>query len=97
MQRAFVILTTTVGLAMGGCTNNTPALELSGTLHLKGSMPHAYLVLEEEHHHTDYKIINAKAMSLIAQQNQHVQIKAKLIQKAKGPGFPATIEVIKVR
>jgi len=96
MQRVLAILMAIAGLAMGGCTNNTPALELSGTLHLKGSMPHPYLVLEEEHTHTNYKVINAGAMGLLEKQNHHVRIKAKLLREAKGPGFPAEVKAIEV-
>jgi hypothetical protein len=86
-----------LGLTMSGCANNASTLELSGTLYMKGSMPHTYLVLEEDATHTDYKITNATSLGLANKQNQHVGLKAKLIRKAKGPGFPAEIEVVEVR
>jgi hypothetical protein len=97
MKRAFFGILAAIGLTAGGCAGSTPVMELRGTLHLKGSVPHSFLVLEEERTHTNYKVANAKAMGLLRRQNHLIQVKAKLLQKAKGPGFPAVIKVIEVK
>jgi hypothetical protein len=84
----------TLGVVMG-CAENSD-LELKGGLYMKGSSPHSYLVIEDQKSHTNYKIQNPKSFNLEIRQKQIVKLKAKLMKKAIGPGFPAEIEVVEV-
>jgi len=81
---------------MMGCAQNGD-LELEGELYVKGSAPHTYLVIEDHKSHKSYKIKNAKRFRLNGRQKEVVKLKAKLIQKAIGPGFPAVVEVVEVK
>jgi len=90
MKKAAPILAT---LSLLGCTNSADT-NLEGKIAVKGSGPHTYLVIEDEKTHKDYKIANPKEFNLIDKQNKTVKLKAKVVRKAIGPGFPAEIKVI---
>ena len=79
-----------------GCAKNSD-LELEGGLYMKGSVPHSYLVIEDKISHKHYKIQNAKRFNLGKRQKEVVKLKAKLVKKAIGPGFPAIIKVVEVK
>ena len=64
---------------------------------MKGSVPYSYLVIEDCKSHKDYKIINPASFNLLHQQKEQIRLKAKVIKKAIGPGFPAVIEVTEVQ
>ena len=81
---------------MMGCAQNGD-LELEGGLYVKGSEPHTYLVIEDQKSHKIYKIQNAKRFKLGQRQKEIVKLKAKLVKKAIGPGFPAVVEVVEVK
>jgi len=81
---------------MMGCAQNGD-LELEGGLYIKGSGPHTYLVIEDQKSHKSYKIQNAKGFNLLKRQKEVVRLKAKLVKKAVGPGFPAVVEVVEVK
>jgi uncharacterized protein YcfL len=83
-------------LGLTACAEQNTTMELHGKIYMKGSMPHAYLVLEESQKHTSYRIINPEAFSLQEKQKKAVTLKATLVEKAKGPGFPATIKVVAI-
>ena len=78
-----------------GCSNSH-LVEMEGRVAVKGSMPFTYLVIEDTVTHKSYKIQNSKDFDLIHQQKKIIKIKAELIKKAVGPGFPAEIKVIEV-
>ena len=82
-------------LGVFGCAQNN-GMELEGRLALKGTSVHTYLVIEDTKSRKSYKIQNQESFDLIKRQNQTVKVKAKLIKKAIGPGFPAVIEVVEV-
>jgi len=84
-----------LGVIMG-CAQNGD-LELEGGLYMKGSAPHSYLVIEDQKSHKNYKIQNAQTFNLGKRQKEVVKLKAKLVKKAIGPGFPAVIEVVEVK
>lgn len=77
------------------CTQSN-ALELQGRLALKGTATHSYLVIEDTQSNKTYKIINQDFNNIIKKQKHIVKIKATLLKKAIGPGFPAVIEVLEV-
>lgn len=79
-----------------GCAQSD-TMELEGRLSVKGSPVHTYLSIQDSRSHESYKIQNKNSFDLMQKQNQIVKVKAKLIKKAIGPGFPAVIEVIKVK
>jgi len=83
-------------LSLLSCANSADTT-IEGKIAIKGSMPHTYLVIEDKKTHKDYKIVNPKDFNLINRQNQVVKIKAQLVKKAIGPGFPAEIKVIKAK
>ncbi|WP_295420743.1 hypothetical protein [Sulfurovum sp.] len=95
MKKYFILGFLTLGVLMG-CTQNGD-LELEGGLYMKGSSPHSYLVIEDQKSHKSYKIQNAKVFNLTQRQKEVVKLKAKLVKKAIGPGFPAVIEVVEVK
>lgn len=69
-------------------------MELSGTLSVRGGGKMAHLQLDTSR--GSYQISNPQAFGLQQMQNHHVTLKARLIQKAIGPGFPAKIKVLSV-
>lgn len=79
-----------------GCTQSD-IMELKGRLSVKGSSVHTYLNIEDSKSNKSYKIQNKNSFDLMQKQNQRVKIKAKLIKKETGPGFPAVVEVIEVK
>ena len=95
MKKKIIVYALTLGALMGCAQNGN--LELEGGLYVKGSAPHSYLVIEDQGSHKSYKIQNPKTFNLEKRQKEIVQLKAKLIQKAIGPGFPAVIEVTEVK
>ncbi|MEA3418272.1 MAG: hypothetical protein U9Q90_02645 [Campylobacterota bacterium] len=78
-----------------GCAQNN-TMDLEGRLSVKGTSVHTYLTIEDQKSHKSYKIQNQESFDLIKRQNQTVKVKAKLIKKAVGPGFPAVIEVLEI-
>ena len=81
---------------MMGCAQNGD-LELEGRLYMKGSGSHTYLVIEDQKSHKSFKIQNATKFDLLKRQKEVVRLKAKLVKKAVGPGFPAVVEVVEVK
>ena len=67
-------------------------MELTGTLSVSGGGQMAHLQLDTPH--GSYRIDNPEAFGLQQMQNRHVVVKARFIQRAIGPGFPAQIEVL---
>ncbi len=95
MKKKIIVYILTLGALMG-CTQNGD-LKLEGGLYVKGSAPHSYLVIEDQKSHKSYKIQNAKTFNLGKRQKEVVKLKAKLVKKAIGPGFPAIIKVVEVK
>ena len=70
-------------------------LEISGKVAMYGNEPHTYLAIKSSDN-TLYKIQNPKEFNLFNMQNQNIKVKAVLLSKKAGPGFPATIKVLKL-
>lgn len=83
-------------LNFAGCANSSN-IELEGKIAVKGSEPHAYLVIEDIKTDKNYKIANSNQFNLKNMQNKKVKLKVKLLKKALGPTFPAVVEVIDVK
>jgi len=83
-------------IVLMGCAQSE-SMELQGRVAMKGSATHAYLTIYDQKTHKSYQIENKEAFDLIHKQNQTIKLEAKLVKKAIGPGFPAVIEVIKVK
>jgi len=96
MWKTFGMLLAALGLGSGCSGSQAKLLELEGGIYLKGSVPHTYLVIEDRHTHRMYKIDNPASFDLIHRQKHVVKVQAKLLDEEKGPGDPATIEVVKV-
>ena len=73
------------------------AFTIIGKVKVKGSSPHTHVVIEDLKSKKDYRVENCDEFNLINLQNKTLTIEAKLIKKAIGPGFPATIKVISVK
>ncbi|NKQ41326.1 MAG: hypothetical protein HF962_07125 [Sulfurovum sp.] len=83
-----------------GCSSNAAnnnILEIKGGIHMKGFSRNIYLGIEDSKTGTIYRIQNPKKFNLNNRQNETVKIKAKLLKKVVGPGFPAVIEVLEVK
>jgi len=80
---------------ISGCAAHN-GLALKGKLYKKGSAPHSYLVIEDQQSRQSYQIENAGSFHLNKRQKETVSLRAKLLKKAIGPGFPAVIEVTEV-
>ena len=73
------------------------ALTIIGKVKVKGSSPHTHTVIEELKSKKNYQVENCDEFNLINLQNKTLTIKAKIIKKSVGPGFPAVIKVISVK
>ena len=83
-----------------GCANNSASntlLELEGGIYMKGLSKSSFLSIKDKKTGILYKIQTPTKFNLNHRQKEVVQLKAKLIKEAVGPGFPAVIEVIKVK
>ena len=94
-MKKYMVMALTV-MALMGCSKSDE-LSMEGKIAMKGSMPHTYLVIEDKQSHKDYKIQNSQSFNLMHRQKEIIKIKAKLLKKAVGPGFPAVIEVLEVQ
>ncbi len=94
-MKKYIILASII-FAASSCANNK-SLELYGKISMKGSTPHTYLAIEDKNTHKEYKISNPNKFDLSNKQNRFVKLKAKLIKKAIGAGFPAVIEVVEAK
>jgi hypothetical protein len=92
MKNSFLII---FALTFLGCANSS-LINIEGKVAMYGSMPHTYLAIKDNKNHKLYKIINSKDFNLINMQNRVLEVKAKILNKKVGPGFPAVIKVIKV-
>jgi hypothetical protein len=68
---------------------------INGTIYMKGSMPHAYLVIEDDQRNK-YKILNPKEFDIIHKQNQTLSIQAKIIKPSTSKLIPTQIEIISI-
>jgi len=86
-------------MLFAGCTNQKDinATNINGTIYMKGSEPHTYLVIEENKTHKNYQITNPKQFDLISKQNQKLSLKAKVIKESNTPLIPTKIEVLEVQ
>ena len=85
-----------MALSILGCANSSD-IELEGKLAVKGSEPFTYLSIKDKTTKKSYKIQNKESFDLMHKQKQIVKVKAELIKKAVGPGFPAVIRVVEVK
>jgi len=64
-----------------------------GRISLKGNEPHTWLALSTEDG-TVYELIGERAAVIRDRhQNRRLRVEGKVVSAAKGPGFPARIEV----
>ncbi|RUM69444.1 MAG: hypothetical protein DSZ09_05720 [Sulfurovum sp.] len=94
MIKKIMTICTIVGYL--GCTQSH-SIQLQGRLAMKGSSTHTYLSIYDKKSQKSYKIKNKEQFNLLQRQNQTVTLEATLLKEAKGPGFPAEIEVLKVK
>ena len=94
MKRAILLIFT---LAFLGCSNSNSLVQIKGKISIHGSMPHTFLAIRDSKNHKYYKINNSKDFSLQNMQNRVIEIKAKILKKRVGPGFPAIIEIVEVK
>jgi len=94
MKEKMITFLCVIGLL--GCTQSE-SMELQGRIAVKGSERHTYLTIYDQKTHKSYKIKNKNAFDLMHKQDQTINLEAKLIKKAIGPGFPAVIEVTEVK
>jgi len=85
-----------VVLGFVSCSSYSKSIEIEGVVKLKGSEPHTFIVIEDAKSLKDYKITNSKKFNLFSKQNSRVKIRANIVKKALGAGFPASVEVIEV-
>jgi hypothetical protein len=90
-----VLLSFPLILSLGACMSGN-TIDLEGEIKYKGTIPHNYLAIEDRSHHI-YKIANPQEFHIEKLQNHKVKIKAKLLQKARGIGFPALIKLIEIK
>jgi len=85
-----------LALSLFGCANSS-LVEIEGKIAVYGSMPHTFLAIKDSKNHKYYKIKNAKDFNLQNMQNRVIKVKAKILKKKIGPGFPAVIEVVELK
>ncbi len=72
-------------------------VEIEGTIKVKGSMPHTYLVIEDSKTKKDIKIENPQDFKLYNKQNQIIKAKIELKKEKIGASFPAVGRIIEVK
>ena len=85
-----------MALTITGCANS-PSVDIKGKIGVYGSSPHTYLAIRDSKSHKHYKIVNSKDFNLDNMQNKILEVNAKIIKQKVGPGFPAVIEVIRIK
>lgn len=90
-----VLLSFPLILSLGACMSGN-SIDLEGEIKYKGTVPHNYLAIEDSNHNI-YKVANPQAFHISKLQNHKVKVKAKLLEKAKGVGFPALVKVIDIK
>jgi hypothetical protein len=75
---------------------NLFGMEIVGKIKVKGTSPHTYLVIEDIATKKSYMVKNQEKFDLINRQNETLKVKAKILQKAIGAGFPAVIEILEI-
>lgn len=86
-----VLLLLLIAFALNACEHRTYA----GTLSVRGNAPFSKLILAtDEGRH--FELVGDAAQKLMSHQYARVVIAGKEIHPAKGPGFPAQLEVIKI-
>ena len=87
---------TLFALSLFGCANSS-VVEIEGKVAVYGSMPHTFLAIKDSKNNKYYKIKNASDFNLQNLQNRVIKVKAKILKKKIGPGFPAIIEVVELK
>lgn len=82
-------------LFLGACMN-TQSIIVEGMVSYKGASPHSFLAVMDQKTHQIYKIANPTDFALEKRQNQSVKLKAQVVKKAIGRGFPAVIKVLRI-
>jgi len=85
-----------LALTLLGCANGS-LVDIEGKVAMYGSMPHTFLAIKDSKNHKYYKISNSKDFNLMNMQNKIIKVKAKILKQKIGPGFPAIIEVVKIK
>lgn len=82
-----------------GCASSAAGsglLDIEGGIYMKGFSRSTYLSIKDEKTGILYRIQSPKRFNLSHRQKEIVKLKARLVKKAVGPGFPAVIEVVEV-
>jgi hypothetical protein len=91
-----MIYTLSLGFIILGCTTTANDINLDGTIYVKGSMPHTYIIIEDRKTQQKYQIINAKEFNLYNRQKQYLNIKAQIIKHSSSSLIPSKIKVLKI-
>lgn len=82
-------------LFLGACMN-AKSITVEGRVSYKGAAPHTFLAVTDMKTHQIYKIANPKDFALQKRQEHFVKLKAQIVKKAIGRGFPTVIRVVGV-
>jgi hypothetical protein len=94
MKKFLTLALTTLSLFAFSAKQNVQNLTITGKVGVYGNEPHTYIAIKDASN-TLYRIENAKEYNLDKMQNKTVKIEAIKIGKKIGPGFPATVKLIK--
>lgn len=69
----------------------------TGRVTVKGNEPHAWLALTAEDG-TVYEVVGEKALEIRkAWQGRRIRVEGRIVEEARGPGFPARLEATAFR
>ncbi len=92
IRNFFIVLTLLLfAIALSSCEHHTYV----GTLSVRGNAPFSRLILATDEG-THFELVGDTAQKLMSHQYARVVIAGKELAPAKGPRFPAQIEVIKI-
>jgi hypothetical protein len=87
----FLAVATLSLVFLSGCSS----LKLAGRVAVKGSEPHTYLVLVVDGR--DYKLVGPLRDEIWkTYQGQRIRVRGRIVREARGPGFPAEVEVLEI-
>ena len=73
------------------------SMVITGKVHMLGGGRMSRLSITDSTSGISYTIANPSSFALDSKQNQTIQLTAKLLKKAVGPGFPAVVEVLSIK
>lgn len=97
MKKYIILVSIIFSFGCSGNVANNNILEIKGSIHMRGLSRNIHLAIDDSKTGITYRIQNPTKFNLNNRQNETVKIKAKLLKKVIGPGFPAVIEVLEVK